>query len=642
MNEGRTTAIFGVVAAVALGLAYWSKPESITKTSDLIDTLVGKDVFPEFQDPEAATSLEIVKYDEELASLKPFEVARDKISKLWKLPSNEDYPADAASQVRDATTPLIGLKILSVESNSRADHELYGVVEPDEEKLAAGTKGVGMKVQLKGDSDQILANLIIGKEVEQAEGQRYVRKPTEDAVYKVELSTDAFKTNFRDWIEAELLGVRSFDLTKVAVRDYELNLSSMTLARNFDADVAFDQANSNWSLASYKTYEGGAAAPAELAANEELNTEFLNNLRTAVQDLSIVDVKRKPKGLAASLKADESLLKDTDSMAALAQQGFIPADMNGSTEIFSVGGETIVGTDEGVDYVLRFGQATASMATLGEDAEGGLSRYLLVTARLDESKFPLPEIEPLPETVEEMLAREKAAEAPPEMSLVAPVPDAPTDPSGDNQGEAPAADMPELDAPQEPVMEKSDEAPPEPKPESGAEEAKAEEPKTEEPKAEDPAAEEPGSGNDDTCGVPEPQEEETTQEETTQEDTQQETETPSDAPTATEETQPQETEEELKERLEAVREQIARENQRLLDDRKEKMDGANKKVQELNARFSEWFYVVSDEVYKKVKINRESLIKTTATSQSDTPSFLQGINGLEGLEGIVPPQQPQP
>ncbi len=416
MNEGRTTSIFFVVAVVALGLAWWSKPAPITNEDEIARSRQNQDVFPSFDDPEAASSLQIAQYDEELAQLKRFEVARDPQSNnLWTLPSHDDYPADAAEQVKNATTPLIGLRILTVESDLRSDHEMYGVVNPDDEALAAGASGVGMLVTLKNDKDVVLASLIIGKEVTGVEGQRYVRIPTEDAVYKVELGVDAFSTNFRDWIEGELLGVRSFDITRIGVRDYELqqqSLTTMALKRNFDAEVEYDSSGSEWKLVSYETFEGGTAQPAELAENESLNKEFLNAMRTAAQDLEIVDVKRKPSGLAADLKADESLLQNEQSVASLQTQGFYPAGGPDGTEIYAASGETIIGTDAGVRYVLRFGEVTASLSSIGESSSGesGLSRYLLVTARLDESQFPFPDIEIAPNTVEEMLAREKGEE----------------------------------------------------------------------------------------------------------------------------------------------------------------------------------------------------------------------------------------
>ncbi|MCA9160544.1 MAG: hypothetical protein KDA72_19570, partial [Planctomycetales bacterium] len=110
------------------------------------------------------------------------------------------------------------------------------------------------------------------------------------------------------------------------------------------------------------------------------------------------------------------------------------------------------------------------------------------------------------------------------------------------------------------------------------------------------------------------------------------TQPPADASTAEE---PAKTDEELQEELEFVREQIAKENQRKIDARNEKMDAARRRVQELNARFADWYYVVSDEVYKKLKISREQLIgpntpdaaqATPAAPGQSTPGLPPGFN----------------
>lgn len=699
MNEGRITAVFGIVAAVALGLAWWSKPSVATSVREVADELVGTDIFPKFEDPEIATSLQIVKYDETLAQLKKFEVARDSDSKLWTLPSNDGYPADAAEQVKDATTPLIGLQILEVVAESAADHELYGVVNPDDE-LAAGASGVGMLVTFKDQTDQVLASLVVGKEVDKTEGQRYVRVPTQDAVYQVEISTDAFTTNFRDWIEDELLGVRSMDINKVGVRDYALaqSLGSVTLSKNFDAEAEYDSASSNWTLTKYISFATGQPEPKGLEAGEEINKEFLNSLRTAVQDLEIVDVQRKPKGLAADLKVDDSLLKNEKSIAALQQQGFFAASIGGVTEIFAAGGETIVGTEEGVDYLLRFGEATASLSAIdSEDGDGGLSRYLLVTAKLNESRFPQPELEPVPQSVEEMLALEKGEQVSEPAESDAAASEESGDGDGEDKTETPAADETPDDS--DPAEEKKSEETAEEDPagevgseskeaatkedagkeESGENESDGSESSEATESTEDPSeskadpeesTSEPDPAEDpDDCGAypqegdePEeastdPQEskeeadeakavgesDETAAEVTSNDDVKKSEETSTDKAESDEPMQeePAETQEELEERLEALKEEIARENQRKIDERNDNIDKARKKVLELNARFSEWYYVVGDSAYKKLKITREDLIKKAEPDPAAGNAFPNlppgAAPGLPG--GQLPPFQ---
>ncbi len=636
MNEGRTSAIFAVVAAVSLGLAWMSRPEAIYDENDLKTQVTGQPVFAKFEDPAEAASFQIIKYDEALGQLERFEVAKDKTSSMWKLPSYDDYPADAAEQVRDATTPLISMPILNVSSLDRGDHSLYGVINPDSDDLSVGESGVGMLLRVKGDANQVLAELVVGKEVDGVQGQRYVRVPTEDATYVVELDTAPFTTEFPKWINQKLLEIRSFDIASVGLRDYAIlpTQQGYGMSRNFDADLSFDSAANKWTLDRLLTYKDGKAVVDSVPEGEVLKDDSLNNLRNAVQDLDIVNVRRKPTGLAADLKADKSLMENKESLQSLVSQGFIPQEGPNGTEIFATGGETLVGTQMGVKYLLRFGETVTKLSE--NEEESGLRRYLLVSAVLDDSKFPPPELQPLPETVEEMLALQKSEAT----SAVEPpannAPDQPT-PVGDeavegaNNGDS------------------SPETPPSPKLKSAntqdsptAADAPETTPAEPAPKADEPspaASSDPATADD--CSPQEPSESQAGDDKTAVAptgDSQPEssvsptdpllTDAPVDAPAAdtaaapvAQEAPPKKTDEELKEELEFVREQIAKENQRKIDDRKEKMDAARKRVLELNARFADWYYVVSDSVYKKLKISREQLIG---------PPTVPGAGGASG------------
>ncbi len=79
-----------------------------------------------------------------------------------------------------------------------------------------------------------------------------------------------------------------------------------------------------------------------------------------------------------------------------------------------------------------------------------------------------------------------------------------------------------------------------------------------------------------------------------------------------------ETEEELKERLEATREKITRDNQRAIDDRNEKLANARRKVDELNARFAEWYYLISESEYKKLRVTLDDLIQPKGASSANS------------------------
>ena len=658
MNEGRTTAIFAGVAAVTLALAFWSMPKAINSTSVEAKKMQNMVLFEKFDEPSKAASLQIVKYNESLGQLDPFEISKDK-GGMWKIPSHDDYPADAAEQVRDAATPLIGLKSLDVVTIKPDEHAMYGVLNPDDKNLKVGESGVGMLVRVKDASDKIIADLIIGKEDKGRENQRFVRKPSEDAVYIADLSVAPFTTEFRKWIKGELLGVKSFDINSIMLRDYAIlptQNGGYGMRKNFDADLSFDPAKSTWSLDRMLTFEDGpAGTPVTLTLEQELKATSLNDLRTAIQGLEIVNVRRKPKGLAADLKADKSLLENKESLKSLYDQGFFPQEGPNGPEIYATGGETIVGTQNGVQYVLRFGEAVAKLTGESEDKKdgeiGGLQRYMFVTARLDESKFPIPDIQPLPETIEDLKKLEGAAQA--AASEAAPAEAAPST----YNPPAPAEESPKSEKPPEPAAADKpieDPKPEDPKPEDPKlEDPKPEEPKPEEPKDSAAATSEPKS--EDALNSCDPQDAAPTQEPVSDKPADKPlapaadkpaTETPATEPAATEPAaqspdakpaQKQETEEELKERLEAARERIAKENQRKIDDRNEKIAASRKKVQELNARFSDWYYVVSDTAYKKLKISRDQLIVPKGSGNNASPA---GGGLPPGFPGGLPPGFP--
>jgi hypothetical protein len=64
----------------------------------------------------------------------------------------------------------------------------------------------------------------------------------------------------------------------------------------------------------------------------------------------------------------------------------------------------------------------------------------------------------------------------------------------------------------------------------------------------------------------------------------------------------------LKKKLDAERERIVKENQRKRDEWNEKKRTAQGKVQELNDRFADWYYVISEDVYKKLHLGRSDVV----------------------------------
>lgn len=682
MNEMKTTAVFAAIAALSLGGAWIVRPKAIRSESEITGDLKGQAIFKDL-DPAAASTLRIVKFNEELAQLSQLELAKDTKSEVWSLPSSDNYPADSAEKVSQAIAPLTELTVLSTVSTDRGAHPMYGVIEPKEDQLDVSTTGVGTLLRVGGPNGDVLASLIIGKAVDGAKDQRYVRVPTEDAVYVVEMKTDAYSTQFDAWIKGEILTVRGMDINYVGLRDYAIIPveGAYGLARNFDSDLLFN--DNKWSLSKFVDHKiEGSPESNQLPEGKVLADTALNDLRNSVQNLKIINVRRKPAGLAQDLKADKSLLANKESTKSLQSQGFFPMD---SGDVFAAGGELIVGTKDGIRYLLRFGNAIISSAALADDkkekkddeSSSSSRRYLLVTAQLDESKFPVPELKVVPETVEQMLAMEAAekAKAAGVATPVAPSEAAPPEPAANESSTPTPATEP---------------ATPTPTTEPKTAEPKTTEPTTTEPaKADAPAGEpapatetptepattEPApapadapkelssnnaSGESSVVKLVSTKQEETKAQEEAKVDAPQTTQQPSaeqpkadaatPAQTTPAQTAPaqeaapgqttpatpgagqtelapsrQQSKEELEERLQFLQESIKKENKRALDARNDSLNAAKKKVAELNTGFADWYYVVSESVYTKLRVSREQLFKAPdanpARAGAEGPAF---------------------
>jgi hypothetical protein len=508
----RKTALFllGGFGLFLLGTAVQPrfKPAAVTPEAERV-------LFSELSDASKAASLEIVSYDDELATLKPFKVVQT--GGVWTLPSHDGYPADAKEQLAAAATELVDRPVLDIVSTSPGDHEMYGVIEPNPEKIKAGMTGVGRLVEIRDASGNKLARLIIGKEFKGGGGVgraiRFVRKAGQDAVYRVELDTSKFTTKFDDWIEKDLLKLSPWDVRKLVLEDYTCSFGAdeasgrlrVSQDRKSRIDLAYDDKDAKWTLGKLEAFTENKPQEDKLAADEELASAKLNDLRNALGDLKIIDVARKPSGLSGELKAEEKFTNDREAVASLAQRGFYPF---ATGDILSSNGETIVGMKDGVEYLLRFGNGTSVAGEEGAKKDGGqdksadgetTGRYLFVMARFNESLLEKPALDPLPE--------------------------APAVPAGDEKDDAKQgeADGEKSDASEQ--LKAADEA-----------EAKAQ--------------------------------------------------------AAVEE-----------------RRRVERENRRKQEAYDEKVKAAQKRVKELNARFADWYYVVSDAEYAKIHLGRAGVVQ---------------------------------
>lgn len=572
MNETLKTVTFMVAALVALaaGVVTHLPPSD----DDAAKGYVGQSLFAEFK-PESAKSLDIIEYAPESPTpVKHFRVAQE--GGLWVIPSKDNYPADASQQLGEAAAAVMNATKLDVVSDDARTHETYGVIDPaDAQKLAADPENVGKHVTMADRSGKKLADLIIGKAIKEKPDQRFVRLPGQDAVLIASIKTDKLSGRFQDWIEKDLLKLNSWDVKQVAIDDYSVDLVQRFIDRRTRIDANFDDKTSKWELADLevfnpdeKTYE-----PEKLADDEEINTQKLNELKTALDDLQIVGVRRKPAGLAADLKAGEELLGNQEQTESLAQAGFylVPVG-NGPRELHSNEGEVRCGTKEGVEYKLRFGslaslsdvdgplpdkdKAEGDAAGKDGDDDSLANRYIMVTVDFNEDLIAKPELQPLPGE-----SPEKEAAPAGEESEKTSRHDSPLSAAvgllaladGDDEAQADSADAAD-DA-------VGDDATPAAKKQGKS--AKSAKPKAD--KTAPKAAKTPA---------------------------------------------------------ELERERIEKENERKQKEYDDKVKKGRDKVKELSERFADWYYVISNDTYKKIHLGRADIIKEKAPAPGAASDIL--------------------
>jgi hypothetical protein len=543
MQENNLLKTFGfiLVALLAAAGAYFSKPQPAKPT---IVGQIGEDMFK--LAPKDVSRMEILQYDETNHKTVPFEVAQ--VNGVFSIPSHSGYPADQKNHLAEAATALMGVKVLNIvfgkgdelgqldADTIRARLNEYGVVDPENAK--SSDKGIGMRVTLKNKDGTSLASAVIGKQVPDQTDQHYIRVAGKDQVCTVALDTSKFSTHFEDWIERNLLNLNSMDLKQVEIKDYSIDLvGNRALIKN-NGQMTLDYGSSgdtSWKLTTDLEYKNKAFKPRAMLPDEEVDSAKLNELKTALDDLKIVDVERKPAAVPPDLRFKEGQLVE-DILRSLEERGFYPApdEERGPdcVQLLSNKGDVRLQLTDGACYVLRFGETTGDTSSTAkkpakdkakeekkDEAAPGMNRYLFVMAEFNPAALPKPVMEPLPQ---------------------------------------------------------------EPKPEAKKpEETKAGEKKTDEKKPDEKKVDEKKDDKKDAKAEP------------------------------VKKTEPPKVD------IKAEIERITKENKRKQEEYDGKLAAGKKHVDDLNARFAPWYYVISDDVYRKIHLSREQIVKKKAKETKD-------------------------
>jgi len=382
--ETRKTLAFVVVALLLTGAAFLRVPDRTGPLDEFKDQ--GTKFFPGFTDPFSCTDLEVIEYDNATARARQFKVMFK--DGKWVIPSHHNYPADAKDRLAKTAGGVTDLVKDTIRSDRTEDHEALGVIDPLD--LKAPLKGRGKRVTLRDKSEKILADFIIGNEVKDRPGQRYVRTPGSKRTYGVNVKAD-LSTRFADWIETNLLKVDSGRVRSVKFDGHKVDPDQGRIIPGEVLRIARKDGSGPWAL------DGG------VPEGSELNPDKVSGLTSALTDLKIVGVRPKPAALSRDLRLAKSndVKPNTNAeLQSLVSKGFYPT----RDGLYSNQGDVIVSTDEGAVYTLRYGEvvfAAGEELSAGSGDEGKAaakkdegsaeSRYLMVTVGFDPALVPEPE-----------------------------------------------------------------------------------------------------------------------------------------------------------------------------------------------------------------------------------------------------------
>lgn len=348
---GRTT-VFVAAAAACLGITaafdYASRPAAIEEFGR-----IGEEFYPDFTDPTLATGLEVHVFDKDEVMPREFEVARLPNGR-WTIPSHHGYPADAEDQLGKTAASVIGIKRGAMVTRWPADHAQYGVVNPKQDSLKVDeVEGVGKRLILKGEGDEILADYIIGDSAgTEHSNEYYVRSPNEDEVYIASLTID-LSTKFSDWIDTDMLHISQTDLVGLTINDYafEETQRGIAVTKTKTNVLKRDKSSDPWTLDDLNE------------ETEEVDKEAMTAATTAIADMKIVGVREKQPGLTPELKLDRDAIKsqgDVERMQTdLMSKGFLlqPEETPESLKLIAREGELFASTSDGLTYRMYFGRA---------------------------------------------------------------------------------------------------------------------------------------------------------------------------------------------------------------------------------------------------------------------------------------------
>ena len=350
MDETRKTLAFVAAAALVTIVAFLAAPGDPTPEA-FSDR--GEVFFPDFSDPNDAASLEVIDFDEETGRIDAFNVVFK--GTRWRIPSHHNYAADDKDRLARTAAGLIEVRKDDVVAEVAADHESLGVVDPLDESVAS-LAGRGKRVTVKDGNENLLADLIIGKNVPGREGRfRYLRVPGQKRTYAARFDVDV-SSRFGDWIEKDLLELDLDRIEQVTLKDYSIDESTRILDQR--DTIVLTRGDPDWTAN-------------RMRSGQKVDGVKMEDLLKALDELTIVGVRPKPAGLSRSLEDnDEGISLNREGLVSLQEKGYY---FTRDGQLVSNEGEAQVRSKDGVVYTLRFGEIVygAGEAVTARDGDVG-------------------------------------------------------------------------------------------------------------------------------------------------------------------------------------------------------------------------------------------------------------------------------
>jgi hypothetical protein len=324
---------------------------------------------------EQIAGLRIVTWDDAAGAPKVFEVTRS--SGVWVIPSHYSYPADGGSRVGKTSGGVRNIVRGRLVARDSKQHEDLGVVDPlaEDPKL----KGRGKRVVLKDSTGGVLVDLIIGKSAPDSDGLVFVRDANDNEVYTAKVEGD-LSTRFVDWVETDLMKLKSEDVRAISVADYSVNEQNATLEERSLSKFARAAGATDWT--SPQTPEG-----------KRVLKDTVDKILSQATGLRLSGVRKFSlqwlSGAGFFPSDSPQLVSRSDSLKVSIQ--------NKTYALFGNEGRIDLTTKDGLRYSLLFGEisgededkpageADQAKKKDAKDATSGHNRYMSVYVQYDPS-----------------------------------------------------------------------------------------------------------------------------------------------------------------------------------------------------------------------------------------------------------------